>query len=132
MQQIDLIFDFVGSPTEADLVWMSNPRAKEFCRGIRQKTKKDIRQAVPNIPEDGMVVVVLSTTKLQQQYYLVSATTANHNDDSNNSKNSNNTTDDLAADLLEKLLKFNPRQRISVVDALDHPYLKDQHRDAEV
>ncbi|KAL0668497.1 hypothetical protein Bca4012_031201 [Brassica carinata] len=32
-----------------------------------------------------------------------------------------------ALDLIMKMLKFDPRQRISVEDALDHPYLREMH-----
>ena len=34
---------------------------------------------------------------------------------------------DLALDLLERLLAFNPAKRISVDDALRHPYLEPYH-----
>lgn len=36
-------------------------------------------------------------------------------------------TNPLALDLLEKMLKFNPDDRITVEAALAHPYLKDFH-----
>ena len=36
-------------------------------------------------------------------------------------------TNPLAVDLLEKMLVFNPERRISVDDALAHPYLSQLH-----
>lgn len=36
-------------------------------------------------------------------------------------------TSDLALDLLDKLLAFNPVKRITVEDALRHPYLEPYH-----
>lgn len=36
-------------------------------------------------------------------------------------------TSDLALDLLERLLAFNPVKRITVEDALKHPYLEPYH-----
>ncbi len=37
--------------------------------------------------------------------------------------------DEQALDLIRKLLVFNPHQRITVEEALRHPYLKDFHNE---
>jgi serine/threonine protein kinase len=39
--------------------------------------------------------------------------------------------DEQALDLLKKMLIFNPKNRITVDDALRHPYLKDFHNPQE-
>ena len=35
--------------------------------------------------------------------------------------------DEHALDLLKRMLVFNPKNRISVEEALQHPYMKDFH-----
>jgi len=39
--------------------------------------------------------------------------------------------DPLAIDLMQRMLTFDPRKRITVADALAHPWLKDLHNEAE-
>lgn len=39
--------------------------------------------------------------------------------------------DEQALDLVRKMLVFNPRNRISVEEALEHPYLRDFHSPEE-
>lgn len=39
--------------------------------------------------------------------------------------------DDDALDLLKKLLVFNPNQRLTAEEALQHPYMKDFHNLSE-
>lgn len=39
--------------------------------------------------------------------------------------------DELGLDLLRKLLVFNPKKRLTVDEALKHPYLQDFHDDSE-
>jgi|LakMenE01Jun11ns_1017448.scaffolds.fasta_scaffold9423579_2 mitogen-activated protein kinase 15 len=39
--------------------------------------------------------------------------------------------DEQALDLLRKMLVFNPKNRLSVEEALAHPYLKDFHNSSE-
>jgi serine/threonine protein kinase len=37
--------------------------------------------------------------------------------------------DSQALDLIKRLLVFNPKQRLTVEEALNHPYLEDFHDD---
>lgn len=39
--------------------------------------------------------------------------------------------DELALDLLRKLLVFNPKKRLTVEEALAHPYMQDFHDESE-
>jgi serine/threonine protein kinase len=39
--------------------------------------------------------------------------------------------DRVAVDLMERIFIFNPDKRISVSDALAHPYLRDYHDEAD-
>jgi len=41
------------------------------------------------------------------------------------------TASELALDLLTRLLEVDPRKRISVEEALEHPYLKEHHNPAK-
>ena len=39
--------------------------------------------------------------------------------------------DPLALDLIDKMLVFNPQERITVAEALKHPYLADMYAKSE-
>ena len=79
--QIKLIIEFLGSPLEEDLNFISNDSAKKYVRDLGKIKKKPIDKIV-NYPYP------------------------------------------LALDLLDKMLVFNPEKRISIEEALNHPYLK--------
>jgi len=81
ISQLELIFSILGSPSEEDLKFITNPRAVSWI----QRLKKSF----PKVPFSRVYTGV----------------------------------NPLAIDLMEKMLVFNPKKRISVDAALQHPYL---------
>uniref|UniRef100_A0A0A9Z9Z1 Mitogen-activated protein kinase FUS3 n=1 Tax=Lygus hesperus TaxID=30085 RepID=A0A0A9Z9Z1_LYGHE len=84
-QQLHLIFNILGTPTEDDFNCISNEFAAQYIRNL------PVREKVPLAKVIGKRV------------------------------------NPLAVDLLEKMLVFDPNKRISVDEALEHPYLASLH-----
>ena len=82
--QIEIIFNLLGSPIEQDIESIPNPRAKEKVLRMSKRPAKAFETVF---------------------------------------KDSN----PQALDLLKKMLEFNPDKRMSVEDALNHPYLAALH-----
>eukprot|EP01084_Bolivina_argentea_P185180 319353_1 len=82
VDQMQVIFDVIGSPTESEIQNFSNEKARKYLRNLPQRKKKNLRRMFPG--ED-------------KRYAL---------------------------DLLTQFLKFDVLKRISVDEALEHPYLK--------
>lgn len=83
-QQLEIIFNLIGSPTAEDIAKIPNPRSREKVARMPKKAPKDFstmfRDANP-----------------------------------------------LALDLLKRLLTFDPEKRITIEQALLHPYLQELH-----
>lgn len=77
-----LITKVVGSATDGDMWFVSNPNAKAFMQRLPQYRRVDFRAAFPTASAE-------------------------------------------AADLLSRLLEFDYKKRISVEEALEHPYFTD-------
>ncbi|BDA43124.1 Mitogen-activated protein kinase 4b [Coccomyxa sp. Obi] len=84
IDQLRLIIKMLGSPSDADLVFISSARARAYIKALPYAQRCPFRVMFPD---------------------------ASH----------------LAIDLMEKMLQFNPEKRITVEQALAHPYLAQMH-----
>ena len=91
MHQLRIIIDLLGTPKEADIQSIENPKFREMIRSIAIRPPKKLIKLFPNQNEQGSNLLI------------------------------------QAIDLLSKMLVFNPEQRISVVEALNHPFLAKLH-----
>jgi len=82
IHQLTLINEFLGSPTDEDLHFVSSEKARRF---------------IQSLPKSSGVAFETTFPKASP----------------------------LAIDLLRKMLTFNPAKRVSVADALAHPYLEE-------
>jgi len=80
LQQLELIFSILGSPTEDDLKFVNNPKAVSWIQKSRRYVKVPFSKLFKEINR-------------------------------------------LAVDFMEKTIVFDPRKRLSVSEALSHPYL---------
>lgn len=82
--QLELIIDAFGSPSEDEIEAVSEDKFRKFLRNLPKKAPKSLKTLFPE-------------------------------------------ASDLALDLLEKLMVFQAEKRITVEEALEHPYLSALH-----
>jgi mitogen-activated protein kinase 1/3 len=88
IQQMNLIFDRLGTPEASDLTFVTNDNALQYIQTLKKQKKKPWNTLFPK-------------------------------------------ANPLALDLLDKMLVFNPNKRISVEEALRHPYLAELVEDLD-
>jgi len=81
VDQMQVIFDVIGSPTEEEIAKITDEKARKYLRNLPQRKKKNLKRMFPG-------------------------------------------ADKHALDLMIQLLKFDVDKRITVDQALEHPYLK--------
>eukprot|EP01017_Pseudomicrothorax_dubius_P001875 TRINITY_DN0_c6885_g1_i1.p1 TRINITY_DN0_c6885_g1~~TRINITY_DN0_c6885_g1_i1.p1 ORF type:complete len:166 (-),score=55.10 TRINITY_DN0_c6885_g1_i1:96-593(-) len=79
--QLNIIFKVLGTPSEADIDFITDAKAIEYVRSWPPKESVDLRKTFPGATAE-------------------------------------------AIDLLQRMLAFNPRKRITVDQALEHPFLR--------
>ncbi|CAM9116204.1 unnamed protein product [Ectocarpus sp. 13 AM-2016] len=84
IHQLKLITSLIGKPTESDIWFVTNPRARRFMLGLPDTSPVNLGVKFPDANAD-------------------------------------------AVDLLSKMLILDPNRRISVEQALEHPYLSSLH-----
>ena len=83
MDQMQIIFDVIGSPTQQEIEKMTGEKARSYVRNLPQCKKKNLWRIFPGCRKD-----------------------------------------DAALDLFTQLLKFDVGKRMTVEQALEHPYLR--------
>jgi len=85
--QLNVIFDILGTPSEEDILQLKNEKAQRYLRSLPKKPQRNLSAMFPNIPDVGI-------------------------------------------ELLECMLRFNPENRITIDETLEHPFFNDV-RDVE-
>ena len=100
LDQLNHILNIIGSPTEEDLQCIQNERARGYLINLPRKVKVPFDKLFPNADHEGKSPQVFTiASQIIFKFWL-------------------------ALDLLEKMLTFNPNKRITVEEALSHPYLR--------
>jgi mitogen-activated protein kinase 1/3 len=80
--QLNVIFDVIGTPSESDMEFITDPNGILYLKSLKVRNKKNLKSKFPGSSDD-------------------------------------------ALDLLDQMLKFNPNKRITVNQALEHPFFKE-------
>ncbi|KAG6377590.1 kinase-like domain-containing protein [Boletus reticuloceps] len=94
--QLSLILDVLGTPSIDDFYAISSPRSREYIRALPFRRGKDFKIMFQGANE--LVCLEITHQRISLNDYL------------------------QAIDFLEKCLTFSPQRRITVVEALQHPY----------
>ena len=98
VDQLNQILHILGTPSEETLARIGSPRAQEYVRNLPTMKKQNFRERFPR-----------PAVKPEGK------------------KEGEKDEFDYAVELLDQLLAFDPMQRISVEDALQHKYLEVWH-----
>ena len=126
LAQLNLVLAFTGTPSEDDFLDISNSRARDFVRrcgpadaGAENRMARVMHCGGRIVPDAAAPYALRGghvASRSSLPYRSPTSTAMMYPDAS-----------PLALGLLERLLVFNPRKRITVDSALEHPYLALYH-----
>lgn len=101
MHQLSLIIKFLGTPSDADLAYITKKNVLSYIKSL-------------SVSEKGENILAEKLNK-------------NESKGENQSTNLFPNANPLAVELLSKMLVFNPENRLNAYDCLNHPYFQDIH-----
>ena len=96
--QLSIILDILGTPSLDDFYAITSQRSREYIRALPFRKKKPFTSLFPNA--NSLVRGHTDSRRVRALTHL------------------------QALDLMEKCLTFSPKRRITVEEALKHPYLE--------
>lgn len=114
--QISLILDVLGTPTLEEFYAINSRRSRDYLRAMPFRKRKSFASIFP-VSIDSFLY-----TSIEEPEYV-------HNNKLTcfSSSSSSQTASLEALDFLERTLTFDPKKRITVEEALQHPYLSAYH-----
>ncbi|KAJ9529354.1 hypothetical protein QJQ45_013777 [Haematococcus lacustris] len=107
VHQLNLITRLIGSPSEAELGFITSDKARRYIRALPRCERTDLRRLWPN-----------ANAKASGRQRPGAGTRPS-------------VSLNRAVDLIDRMLVFDPSARISVEAALAHPYLASLHDDSD-
>lgn len=123
MDQLRLIIRALGMPSEEDMDFVEHDRARDY---IRAKFGQFEVSNPLQLVHSSCVVLLFVGNQTKYYKWTKFQTTYMHMQPVNFGKVFKD-ANPLAIDLMSKMLKFNPADRINVNTALEHPYLSQFH-----